>query len=154
MLVWRVSNRAALDGEGGLYAAGRWHSKGSRIVYCAPNPATALLEMLVNAEIEIEDLPDTFRLLKIEIPDAVSREDLDESSLPALWQVHPQLTRGVGDRWLEGKRSLLMRVPSAVVPETLNILVNPQHAEARRVKLLGSGEVRLDQRLLGRRSEK
>ena len=151
MLVWRVSNHASLDGEGGLYAAGRWHSKRARIVYCAPNPATALLEMLVHAEIEVEDFPDTFRLLKIEIPDAVSREELDESGLSSRWQAAAEHTRGIGDRWLAGKRSLLLRVPSAVVPETQNILVNPQHPEAKRVKLIGSGEYHLDQRLLGRR---
>ncbi len=49
MVVWPISNHLALDGSGGLRASGRWHSRGRRIVYCALNPATALLEALASA---------------------------------------------------------------------------------------------------------
>jgi RES domain-containing protein len=47
MLVWRVGNYATLDGVGGLFASGRWHSRGHPVVYCAENAAIALLETLV-----------------------------------------------------------------------------------------------------------
>jgi len=61
VILWRVSNHISLDGAGGLSAPGRWHTAGQRIVYCAPNPATALLEALVHAKIDFEDVPVNFR---------------------------------------------------------------------------------------------
>src|SRR5580658_6970894 len=65
--LWRISGHR-LDGAGGLVAAGRWHTQGSRIVYCSPNPATALVEVLVHLEVEVSDLPDRLQYLEIEAP--------------------------------------------------------------------------------------
>ena len=64
MTLWRISEHAALDGGGGLSFSARWHTAGRRIVYCAPNPATALLEVLVHTEIRIENVPVSFRYLR------------------------------------------------------------------------------------------
>ena len=57
MRLWRISNHASLTGEGGLYASGRWHTRGQRVVYLADHPASALLEVMVHLEIDAEDLP-------------------------------------------------------------------------------------------------
>jgi RES domain-containing protein len=59
VFLWRISNHALLAGDGGLRVSGRWHTRGKRVVYCAENPAAALLEILVHFEIEIGDLPRT-----------------------------------------------------------------------------------------------
>ena len=64
--LWRVSNYATLDGVGGTYVAGRWHTKGHPIVYCSEDPSTALLETLVHIEIDAEDRPQIFQVLKIQ----------------------------------------------------------------------------------------
>ena len=69
-----------------MSAPGRWHSVGQRIVYCAPNPTTALLEVLVHAKIDIEDVPVNFRYLEIEAPDALAFEDVDTSKLGEWWR--------------------------------------------------------------------
>lgn len=124
MILWRISNHAALDGGGGLRAAGRWHSRGRRIVYCAPNPATVLLEVLVHAEIDAEDVPITFRFLEIEAPDSVTVETADARALGSGWQRNPELTRPPGDWWLRSGRTTLLRVPSAIVPATWNVVIN------------------------------
>lgn len=118
MLVWRISNHAARDGSGGLQASARWHSKGRRIVYCAPNPATALLEILVQLEIEPEDLPAHYQLIKIEIPDDIPHETIDPAVLPADWKTHVAVTRQLGDNWLAAERTMLLYVPCAIIPET------------------------------------
>ena len=57
MTLWRVSNYRLIDGQGGLVASGRWHTKGRRVVYSAQSAALALLEMLVHMEIDVEDQP-------------------------------------------------------------------------------------------------
>jgi len=140
VILWRISNHAALDGAGGLRAPGRWHSRGRRVVYCAPNPATALLEVLVHTEIDLEDLPVRFRYLEIEAPDTLAVETAEAGPLEA--------TRRAGDAWLTAVRTALLRVPSAIVPATWNVLINPRHPEAARIRIVRTHDFRVDPRLL------
>lgn len=147
MILWRISNHAALDGGGGLRAPGRWHSRGRRIVYCAPNPATALLEVLVHAEIDAEDVPIRLRFLEIEAPDSVSVEIADERALGSDWQRNPEMTRPLGDLWLHSGRTALLQVPSAIVPATGNVLINPQHADSAQIRVVRVHEQPIDRRL-------
>jgi len=148
MRVWRISNYATLDGSGGLRASARWHSKGRLIIYCAPNPATALLEMLVHGELEAGDLPIQYQLLKIDIPDDIPYETVALDSLPADWRRDSSITRQIGDDWLAAGRTALLVVPSTIVPETDNILINPAHPDSSRIRIIGSLPCRLDERLL------
>jgi RES domain-containing protein len=148
VILWRVSNYQTLDGAGGLYVSGRWHTKGHLIVYCTLNPATALLETLVHMEIDSEDRPDRFQVLRIEGPDTLSLEKIEAGRLSANWAEDIPFTQSVGDGWLSEGRSLLVQVPSVLVPETWNILVNPQHAEANLLKITMIYEHAFDARLL------
>lgn len=148
MIVWRVSNHLTLDGAGALRASARWHTKGRPVVYCAPNPGTALLEMLVHAEISVEDVPTTYKLLKIEIPDDASDEALDRQGLPPDWIQDVAITRDIGNSWLEAARTAVLYVPSVLVSETMNILINPSHSDARRISIAEVIEHPLDQRLV------
>src|SRR5947207_5321415 len=85
VLLWRISNHLSLAGDGALRTPGRWHTRGRRVVYCAQSPAAALLEILVHFEIDIQDLPVRYRLLKIETPDDVQGERLSVDHLPTDW---------------------------------------------------------------------
>ena len=96
MTIWRISNHATLDGGGGLRASSRWHARGRRIVYCAPNPATALLEILLHAEIEQDDIPVTYKYLEIDVPERASRESVGIASLKSGWRREPWTTRKRG----------------------------------------------------------
>ena len=147
MVLWRVSNCRTLDGVGGLYVSGRWHTKGHPIVYCTLNPATALLEILVHMEIDSEDRPERFQVLRIEGPDALSIEETEPDALPSNWVEDIVSTQSMGDLWLYERRSLLLKVPSVLVPETWNVLVNPQHAEANLLKVTTTYEQPFDARL-------
>jgi RES domain-containing protein len=147
MILWRVSNYVTLNGTGGLYVSGRWHTKGHPVVYCTLNPATALLETLVHMEIDSEDRPERFQVLRIEGPDSLSIEKVQVSSLPLHWAEDMSITQAVGDRWLTDGRSLLLQVPSVLVPETWNVLVNPQHSEAHSLKVVAVYEHAFDDRL-------
>lgn len=147
MILWRVSNYQALDGVGGLYVSGRWHTKGQLVVYCTLNPATALLETLVHIEIDSEDRPERFQVLKVEGPDSLSIEKVEAHSLPANWTEDIGITQAIGDRWLSERRSPLLQVPGVLVPETWNVLVNPQHTEASLLKITMTYELAFDARL-------
>jgi len=133
VILWRVSNYATLDGTGGLLVSGRWHTKGRPVVYCTLNPSTALLETLVHMEIDSEDRPERFQVLKIEGPDTVSQERI--KALPSDWADDLGVTQSLGDQWLSEERSLLLAVPSVLVPETWNVLMNPRHMEANQLKI-------------------
>src|SRR6185437_5875435 len=147
MILWRVSNYQSLDGVGGLYVSGRWHTKGRPVVYCTLNPATALLETLVHMEIDSEDRPERFQVLRIEGPESLSIEKVEADSLSPNWAEDMNATQAIGDRWLFEKRSLLLRVPSVLVPETWNVLVNPLHVEVNLLKIIAMYEHPFDSRL-------
>ncbi len=136
MILWRVSNYETLDGAGGLYASGRWHTKGHPVVYCTRNPAAALLETLVHMEIDAEDRPERVQILKIEGPDSLSIERIDVNRLPAGWLTDWSPTQDIGDDWLAGRRTLLLEVPCVLVPETWNVLLNPLHTEISQLKIV------------------
>jgi RES domain-containing protein len=132
--LWRASNHGSLDGAGGLRASGRWHNQGKRIVYCAPNPATALLEILVHAEIDVQDIPVTIRYLEIEAPDSMGVETVETGSAASGWQ--KEKSRRVGDEWLSSKSTALLRVPSVIVPATWNVLINPTHSDSDQIRIV------------------
>jgi RES domain-containing protein len=146
MILWRISNYATLDGSGGLYASGRWHTRGQLVLYCTWNPATALLESLVHLEIDAEDRPERFQLLKIEGPDGLSLERIELGDLPPRWNEDVLATQEIGDRWLAKESALFLEVPSALVPETWNLLVNPRHRQFDRLEIAAVYEHAFDAR--------
>ncbi len=133
---------------GGLRAVGRWHSKGRPLVYCAPNPAAALLEVLVHLELKEADWPVGYCLLKIRVPENMGLGRLDIESLPADWREDLAYTRGIGDGWLASGKTALLEVPSVIVPETFSVLINSLHPEVRLLAVESIIRHPLDWRLL------
>ena len=148
MFLWRISNHPSLAGDGALRTPGRWHTRGRRVVYCAQSAAAALLEILVHFEIDIQDLPIRYRLLKVEAPDNVHVERVSVDQLPADWSERTEVTRALGAAWLARGSTALLTVPSAIVPETFNVLLNPAHQDATRIVIVHAGDHAIDPRLL------
>ena len=148
MILWRISNYVSFDGIGGLLTSGRWHGKGRPILYCTQNPSTALLEVLVHIEIDADDRPSRFRVLKIEGDDSLSIEVVEPSSLSVGWNDDLFATQNIGDQWLLASRSLLLQVPSVLVPETWNVLVNPAHTQFGQLRITAIHDHPFDQRFL------
>src|ERR1700685_2097429 len=119
MILWRISRHRDLSGTGGFRASGRWHHAGRPVLYLAGSPSAALLEVCVHTS--ANDVPPEFTLLKIEGPTAkiavIKLEDL-----PPEWTTRLDVTRDLGTEWLRNKRGVLLQVPSAIVPETVNFL--------------------------------
>jgi RES domain-containing protein len=142
--LWRISNHADLGGWGGKKLASRWTSLGRRVVYMAESPAGAMLEVLVHLQFEDGELPDTYQLLEISVPDEQSVVSLPA---PQEWKERQELTQEIGDAWLGAGMSLLARVPSAILPRTWNVLLNPEHSQALEVKIESVNRERFDNRL-------
>jgi RES domain-containing protein len=148
VIVWRISNYLDLSGKGGLRAPARWHNAGAPVVYTANSPASALLEVLVHLELNIpEHLPDSYQLLRIDVPNSVSITDLEEASFAPDWRNLLELTRSVGDNWLSMSGSAILSVPSAIVPHTQNYLINPSHRDTKKIKINSHGNFPFDFRL-------
>lgn len=141
MRLWRVSAHRGFDGEGARLFGGRWNHPGTRVVYAAATLALAVLEFLAHVD---RDLPPADLIAHhVDVPDEARTETLDETKLPRDWRAYPSppLLRDIGTRWAAAGSSLLLRVPSAVLgvePELVvgerNYLINPAHAEFKRVR--------------------
>jgi RES domain-containing protein len=147
MNLWRISEYLSLDGEGGRLANGRWNSAGNPVVYLAASPPGALLEVLVHLELDEDDFPPSYTLSRIAVPQSLPIYTI---RMPAGggWKTNPTLTRRLGDAWLKSQRSALARVPSAIVPDTFNYLLNPLHKDASRVRIAESQRAVFDPRLI------
>jgi RES domain-containing protein len=136
-----------LSGEGARLFGGRWNPPGWRCVYAAESRALAVLEMLVHLAGRARSLP--FRLLTIEVPDELV------SPMPALpedWDVMPagRVSQLLGEAWLRMGETVGLRVPSVIIPEESNVLLNPQTPGFDRVEVVDRRDFALDLRVGGR----
>ena len=140
--LWRIAKHTAkypatdLSGGGAKLTGGRWNSKGIEVVYAATTIALATLETLAHLGDDIA-IRNAF-LVKITVPAALwkKREIVEASELPTTWLAEPpgSTTIEFGDAWLAGRSATLLLVPSVIVPEEYNVLINPAHPESRRLK--------------------
>ena len=149
MTLWRISNHTDLTGMGGLRASGRWHTAGRPVVYLAEHPALCLAEVLAH-DLDAGDLPAGYQWLRIETASTTRVESV--RALPAAWTSDFGATRGMGDRWLRAGRTVLLRVPSALAPDSFNYLLNPAHQRARDLRVARAYRYPLDARLTRSRS--
>ncbi len=152
--LWRISNHESLSGEGGLRYAARWHNAGSRIVYLAESPAGALIEVLVHLELNQFELPDTYKLLRVGLPDKIPVKAITGWEKQKDWTQRLPLTRALGDAWRSATSTVLAKVPSAIMPSTWNYLLNPDHPDAGKIKIVGVTAAQYDARLLRAQSRR
>lgn len=140
---WRiVKARHAGDaflGEGARLAGGRWNNRGTAVVYASDSLALAALELFIHLGKARFAL--SFVSFRIEIPDDVRVESIPVEELPANWRDEPppDATKDLGTRWPKAGTSVVLRVPSVLVPEEFNFLLNPSHPEFRDIRI-GSPE--------------
>ncbi|MES9818765.1 MAG: RES family NAD+ phosphorylase [Candidatus Thiodiazotropha sp.] len=145
MRVWRVCREpfAKLDGKGAELRGGRWNSPGRPVVYTSTHLSLAILEVLVHLEVDFEDLPDDYVSVEIDIPDNVVAEELKADT-----DVHNIAeTKDIGDKWLTSAQSVLLEVPSAVVPKERNLCLNPTHGDFEVIQTVDVEPFQFDPRL-------
>lgn len=154
MILWRITKRAysatPLDGEGSRRFGSRWNHPGVRIASTSATLSLAVLEYIVHVDPDV--LPADLVSVNVIVPQTIVPKVLDVSALPRNWRDYPapENLADVGDAWQRRGESLLLRIPSAIVPEEDNILVNPEHPDFSRVRV---GEVKafaFDPRLFAR----
>jgi RES domain-containing protein len=150
VIAWRICKTrrvaAALSGEGAAKIPGRWNSTGRPMVYLAESRALAAMEILVHVEDVSLLSAASWSVVPVEFEESLAST---ATHLPDDWDAVPApvSTRGFGDRWLDGQRSLLLRVPSAVVNGEFNFLLNPNHPDIRKAKARTAEVFYFDHRL-------
>lgn len=150
MIVYRICNKLYandLQGIGAKMYGGRWNNVGNAVVYTSSSRALAALEVLVH-------LPSTtlkkldFTVVSIEIPEN-SVEEIFYADIKRDFQINRFSTyfKNIGDNWLRENSSLLLKVPSVVIHEEMNYLINPNHKDFNKVKLTEMKLFRFDDRL-------
>lgn len=155
MRVWRIYDPEAayallphfdpLDGQGAALFPGRWNGVGVRLVYTSQTPELAMLELLTKLD------PAAFGVrlaIEISVPDDASIQDAAPAMLGHLLRGEDGDTQTYGSGWAASGRSLVLKVPSAVVPVSSNYLLNPLHPQARGLRVVRQVEVAMDPRLV------
>lgn len=135
------------SGLGGLYAQGRWTSRGRPVVHTSESISLAVLEYTLNYK-RSGWVPASV-LGRAVIPDDVTIDAVKMSDLPRTWSEpdSPSALREIGDNWLERSATAVLKVPSAVVIEEWNCLLNPQHPDFAKLTFGKPGRYQFDRRL-------
>lgn len=147
---WRIvpEPRAAdaFVGEGAKRFGGRWNSPGFAVVYASQHKSLAALEQLVHHH---PRTPNRFTAFQIQFPDSLM-ESVPLQSLPRDWRESPPppAVQQLGDHWVRAQRSVVLAVPSIIIPEELNYLLNPAHPDFRRISIGPPEGFTFDPRLL------
>jgi len=135
----------AFSGFGAKNFPGRWNNKGVSIVYAAENLSLAILEMLVHLDKTMLRL--SYVYFEVNASDYMVF-NLPPNELPKTWNVYPAppATKNIGDQWVTGMSSLIMRVPSVLTPLEHTFLINPNHDDFKKLEINGPLPIPFDRR--------
>jgi RES domain-containing protein len=132
LVAWRLTRAAHADlsGRGGQLKTARWTTQGRPVVYLSLEASLPVLEVLVNLDLPLEDMPADYVLMRVDLSPLVA--DLGAAAIEDARHVatDPESARPYGDRWLAEARTPCLRVASHIVPEASNLLLNPIHKAA------------------------
>jgi RES domain-containing protein len=137
-VVWRICEatfaESAFSGEGASIVGGRWNSKGKQMVYTAEHLSLAILELFVHLNVPNVER-DFFVAIKAEIPDNLDVEYMNIDRLASDWYLSSSKSslQALGDEWMDSTRTPILAVPSAIVPQEFNYLINPLHPQFDRL---------------------
>jgi RES domain-containing protein len=151
LTAWRITKRkharSAFTGKGASDYGGRWNNPGIPLIYVAQSQALAVLEMLVH--LDSADLLQKYVLIDVKFDESLVL-NVDRSKFPRNWRVEPPPAqiRTIGDDWAVARTSVVLRVPSALVPDESNYLINPKHPDFPQVQIGEPISYRFDFRLV------
>ena len=149
MRVWRIASaaHAIRDGEGARLHGSRWTPRGIPAVFTSATLPLAALERFVHTDPDLE--PTSLVAIPMEISDRIAIDAVDVNELPADWRVFPPPPELVliGDQWFRAARTLILSVPSVVIPHERNFVLNPAHREFARISIGGPERFSFDPRM-------
>ena len=126
---------------------GRWNSAGKKVIYCAESIALAFLENMVRRQgVGFNNL---FKIMIIKLPDVLGVSTIEAKSLDKAWRDFNDYThcQPLGDKWFDECKTPLLKVPSAVLPENHNYIINTEHVDYKRIQLVQTTDLVPDERI-------
>jgi RES domain-containing protein len=150
MIVFRLSKAKFandLSGKGAEKSGGRWNSKGTALVYTSASRALCTTEIAVHTP--LGNLPLDYKIISIEIPDNMHIQELEAENLPVDWKSipHAHSTQQIGDRFVSEGIFPVIKVPSVVVQDEFNYLINPAHSDSKQITIKFIEPFNFDERL-------
>jgi RES domain-containing protein len=148
MTAYRICNlpfKDDISGTGAKLYGSRWNSIGTPLLYLAGSISLAWLEMLVH--LQFQDKSTDFALLYVSIQQDAEIQELQIGKLKQNWQLDAGYTQFIGDEFVRSKQKLVLKVPSALVDEEANYLVNPLHPDFKKAEIVKSKIFQFDHRL-------
>ncbi|WP_018621085.1 RES family NAD+ phosphorylase [Spirosoma luteum] len=147
MLVYRITKTVYANRLVASGGAARWNRAGQFVLYTAATRALACLENVVHRS--GEGLTADFRVMSIDVPDSLSIETVPIDALPADWYDFQRYDtcQQLGGEWLQQRRSAVLKVPSAIIPNESNYLLNPAHPDFSRINLVRTDRFVFDPRI-------
>ncbi|MBI2413741.1 MAG: RES family NAD+ phosphorylase [Deltaproteobacteria bacterium] len=151
MTVYRIVKRKhganAFDGEGARLYPGRWNFAGIKMIYTAQSRSLAALEYFVHIGEERKHIE--FVYFTIEVPDDLKIEKISMAQLPEDWNMQPpnDSTRIIGTEWVKSTSSPVLQVPTVIVPDEYNFLLNPNHPDFNRINIEKPEPFQFDSRM-------
>ena len=138
MIVYRIARTIYINdltGIGARLYGGRWSKRGIGVIYTSENRSLATVEYLVHTPISYA--PEKLSIASIKIPDNIKLKKINISGLPANWRDDPapEELAEIGTQWVLSNKTLMLRVPSAVVEHEFNIIINTLHPDMNRVRI-------------------
>lgn len=152
MKVYRVDREkylnTTLSGTGASMSKGyRWNSLNTKVVYTSASRALATLEVSVHLDLA-EDLPNDRFYIEIDIPDDIAIQEVKIEDLPVDWNSKPPTlaTQIIGDDFIFENSAAVLKVPSSIIPQEYNYLINPDHPDSKKIKITAKTAMRFDSR--------
>ncbi len=150
MRIYRISKTQYindLSGEGARLYGGRWNRVGDAMLYFSQNLSLSLLEIIVH--VEYPELPMDYSFVEVEIPNSCIKTIESIDFVQPRWNTEAAINQlqMLGANWLKRKDSLAMQVPSAILHQENNILINPLHSDFEKLKIIGIDKLDVDPRL-------
>lgn len=154
MLLFRISKSPYVKNLAASGLESRWNSKGNFVIYCASSLSLACLETIVHSSGELLYNQD-YKSIIINIPEAVLITKIALNTLSANWKEREQraLTQHTGDNWYKKQETLLLQVPSAIIPREANFLINTKHPDFNKVFIDEIDSFMFDKKLKDDRAE-
>ncbi len=151
MEIYRITQEKYADdlsGNGARIFGGRWNSEGLFAIYTSSSRSLALLETLAHTPAKMLS-ERNYVLVSLFIPETIKPEVLDKNKLTTRWNAPDArpLTKKLGDKFLRSKTGLLLSVPSILIPEENNYLLNPLHPDIKKIKMVHKRRIYFDARI-------
>ena len=147
MLTYRIVHNIYSKNLFASGAKGRWNSFGKKVIYVGESIPLAFLENMVRRQ--GVGFNNDFKIMVIEIPDKVLIAEIDISKLEDGWRDFNDYSKcqPLGDKWYNDAKSLVLKVPSAILPESSDYVINSEHLDFGLIKLIGSTDLVPDERI-------